>query len=105
MSILIAYGDDDMFRQLAPGNVSVELFGLDKAYRVRRYLIDAEHANGITKYRELGCPDMPTDAQKAEIMAFAQLDCQDIGMVSPEKNTIEFTLNNNSVLLLELLDL
>ena len=102
MSILMAYGDDDMIRQLTPGDVTLELHGLDKAYRVRRYLIDSEHANAIAKYRELGCPDAPTEDQKAAIMAASRLESLDMGTVSPENNTLEFTLKNNSVLLLDL---
>ena len=102
LSILLCYADDDMIRDLESAQVTLELSGLDKTYRVSQYLIDADHANGIAKYRELGCPDDPTEEEKAAIMDFATLKSTDAGIVSADKNTLTLTMANNSVVLLEL---
>jgi hypothetical protein len=65
-------------------------------------VIDAEHANGIFKYRQLGCPDAPDDAQKKAIREFSELKEENAGFVSAQNNAITFEMCNNSVILLEL---
>jgi xylan 1,4-beta-xylosidase len=40
-----------------------------KSYRVRHYRIDAEHSNAHTRWKELGEPQDPTDAELAQIKA------------------------------------
>lgn len=102
ISILMAYADDDMIRDLESSETTVEVMGLDKTYRVSKYVIDAEHANGIFKYRQLGCPDAPDDAQKKAIREFSELKEENAGFVSAQNNAITFEMCNNSVILLEL---
>lgn len=102
LSILLAYGDDDMIRNLETADTVVELFGLDRAYRVSRYIIDDGHANAIVKYRQLGCPDTPTQEQRTQILDFARLREEFVGTVTPEDNSVALETGNNSVILLEL---
>ena len=80
----------------------MEVLGLDRTYRVRKYIIDAQHANAIYKYRQLGCPDEPTEEQKKAIREFGELKEEDVGTVSAEENSIHFEMPGNSVVLLEL---
>lgn len=102
MSILMSYANDDLNPNIESCETTVEVLGLDRTYRVRKYIIDAEHANAIYKYRQLGCPDEPTEEQKKAIREFGELKEEDVGKVSAEENSIQFEMPGNSVVLLEL---
>ena len=102
MSILLAFGDDDLQKVFEPCRLTLELAGLDKTCRVEGYRIDANHANAITKYRELGCPDEPTEEQKAAIVEFAKLKAEDLGVVTPEDSAVKVNMISNTTLLLEI---
>ncbi len=105
ISTLICYADGEFRINLPAAETEVKFENIDKAYNVIRYVIDKNNANAITKYNELGCPDNPTDAQKKEISDFASLMPENIGKVSPENNSVSFTMEQNAVVLLELFPL
>ncbi|MBQ2742805.1 MAG: hypothetical protein IJF32_08380 [Oscillospiraceae bacterium] len=102
ISVLFAYADAELRNELPEIEVPLRFLGIDRAYRVEKYIIDKKHANAIEKYRELGCPDNPTDEQKKEIYDFATLKAESAGEISPENSNYEFMMENNSVVLLEL---
>ena len=101
-SVLIAYADGDFRTELPEIDAPVYFNGIDKAYKVKKYVIDKNHANAIEKYRELGCPENPTEEEKKTIYDFGSLKAEDAGIVSPENCKIDLALTNNSVVLLEL---
>jgi len=75
---------------------------LKGACKVTGWRIDADHANPIRKFKELGQPAEPTEAQKAAIREFGALKPEDLGTVSPEAPILELRMENNATLLLEI---
>jgi len=102
MSILLGYADDALIRQLKPLNTTLNLEGLTKRCRVTGWRIDADHANAIRKFKELGQPENPTEEQMAAIREFGALKPEDLGTVDPENPEIAIRLENNATLLLEI---
>ena len=102
ISALLAYADNRFIIDLPEIEVPIKFMGIDKKYNVKKYVIDKDHANAITKYNELGCPDNPTDEQKEIIRAFGTLKCEDAETVSPDNDTLTLKMINNAVVLLEL---
>lgn len=102
MSVLLAYGDDALKRQLSDLNVQIDLRGLDRTYNGKIWRIDKENANGYTKFLELGSPQDPTGEQKAQIRQAGTLQAEALPAVDPENPVVSFPMKNNSVVLLEL---
>ena len=102
LSILLGYADDNFTRRLKPLVNTITFAGLTKPCRVTGWRIDADHANAIRKFKELGQPAEPTEEQKAAIREFGALKPEDLGIVVPESPTMEFRMENNATLLLEL---
>lgn len=105
LAILLGYADDNFTRQLKPLVNTVELSGLTKKYKITGWRIDADHANAIRKFKELGQPAEPTEEQKAAIREFGALKPEDLGTVSPENPVFELRMENNATLLLELTEI
>ena len=105
LAILLGYADDNFTRQLKPLVNTVELSGLTKKYKITGWRIDADHANAIRKFKELGQPADPTEEQKAAIREFGALKPEDLGTVSPENPVFELRMENNATLLLELTEI
>lgn len=102
MSILLAYADDLFIRQLVPLNLEINFAGMGERYRVTGWRIDADHANAIRKFKELGQPADPTPEQKAAIREFGALRPEDLGVVTPDAPQLTIHMENNATLLLEL---
>ena len=102
MSILLGYADDNFTRKLKPLVNTIELSGLTKKSKITGWRIDADHANAIRKFKELGQPADPTEEQKAAIRAFGALKPEDLGTVDPENPVFELKMENNATLLLEI---
>ena len=102
MSILLCYADDAFTRQLKPLSVDVTFAGITEDYTVTGWRIDADHANAIRKFKELGQPADPTEEQKAAIRAFGALKPEALGCVTPENPVLTVKMENNATLLLEL---
>ncbi len=102
MSVLLCYADDAFLRQLKPANLEIEFSGLSGKYRVTGWRIDADHANAIRKFKELGEPANPTEEQKAAIREFAALKPEDLGVVTADNPIFTVKMDNNATLLLEL---
>lgn len=101
-SVLLCYADGEFRLALPDMKVPVKFEGIDKEYKVISYTIDKNHANAITKYRELGCPDNPTEEEKQIIREFASLHPENIGKISPSNNALTLDMEQNAVVLLEL---
>ena len=102
LSVLLGYADDNFTRRLKPLVNTVEFSGLQGQYKVTGWRIDADHANAIRKFKELGQPADPTEEQKAAIREFGALKPEDLGTVSPENPILPLHMENNATLLLEL---
>ncbi len=102
MSILLCYADDAFTRQLKPLSVDVTFAGITGKYTVTGWRIDADHANAIRKFKELGQPAEPTEEQKAAIREFGALKPETLGTVSAEDPILTVKMENNATLLLEL---
>jgi len=102
MSILLCYADDAFTRQLKPLSVDVTFAGITKDYTVTGWRIDADHANAIRKFKELGQPADPTEEQKAAIREFGALKPEALGTVTAENPVLTVKMENNATLLLEL---
>lgn len=102
LSVLLGYADDNFTRQLKPLVNTVEFAGLQCKCKITGWRIDADHANAIRKFKELGQPAEPTEAQKAAIREFGALKPEDLGTVSPEAPILELRMENNATLLLEI---
>ena len=102
MSVLLCYADDAFTRALKPAELEIEFAGLTGKYQVTGWRIDADHANAIRKYKELGLPQNPTEEQKAAIRAFGSLKPEDLGVVSPENALFNLHVEDNTTMLLEL---
>ena len=101
-SVLLAYADGDFRCKIPKIDAPITFRGIDGKYDVVKYVIDKDHANAIEKYRELGCPDNPTEEQKKEIYDFASLKPEPFGTVSAENPSVTVSFEENSVVLLEL---
>lgn len=102
ISVLLCYADDIFTRQLKPATADIEFAGITGDYKVTGWRIDADHANAIRKFKELGQPAEPTEEQKAAIREFGSLKPEDMGTVTAESPTITIKMENNATLLLEL---
>ena len=102
MSILLCYADDAFIRQLKPLSVDVTFAGITDSYTVTGWRIDADHANAIRKFKELGQPAEPTEEQKAAIREFGALKPETLGTVTPENPVLNIKMENNATVLLEL---
>ena len=102
ISILMAYGDDFLKRQLADKEVQIDLSGLAGKYSAKLWRIDKNHANCYTKFLELGSPQDPTEEQKEIIRAAGTLKEENLGTVSPENNILRFAMIQNATVLVEL---
>ena len=103
MSHLLTYADSAFSIDLPPCEFTIDFEGLDKEYKVVKYLIDRNHANCYTKFCELGRPQDASEEIKEEIRKAGALVPEDVGTVSPENNTLTLTMENNAVVLLELI--
>ncbi len=101
-SILLSYADDAFERVLRSITADVAFDGLGGTFRVTGWRIDADHANAIRKFNELGKPQNPTEEQKEQIREFGRLKPEDLGTVSPENPVLHLPLENNTTILLEL---
>lgn len=102
LSVLICYADDLFTRPLKPIDMKIEFAGLGSQYKVTGWRIDADHANAIRKYKELGLPKNPTEEEKAAIREFGALKPENLGTVSADDSALTVHLENNTTLLLEL---
>ena len=102
LSVLLGYADDNFTRRLKPLVNTVEFAGLKGQCKVTGWRIDADHANAIRKFKELGQPADPTEEQKAAIREFGALKPEDLGFVSPENPILPLNMENNATLLLEI---
>lgn len=102
MSVLFAYADAEFRNELPEIEVPIRFLETGGKYRIEKYVIDEDNANAIKKYRELGCPDNPTEEQKKQIREFATLKPEAAGEISSDKPDYSFAMKNNSVVLLEL---
>ncbi len=100
-SILLGYGDSNFARTLNPLALSMALDGLRGSWKVTGWRIDADHANAIRKFNELGQPQDPTEEQKAAIREFGSLKPEDLGTVSETDPVLNVRLENNTTMLLE----
>ncbi len=103
ISVLLAYGDDLLKRQLQDLDVQIDLDGIDSRYDVKIWRIDAKNANVYTKFLELGSPQDPTQEQKEQIRQAGVLQAESLGTVTPENPVVSFSMTNNAVVLLELM--
>ena len=101
-SVLLCYADDAFRRLLRPITMGIEFDGLPGSFRVTGWRIDADHANAIRKFNELGKPSDPTEEQMEAIREFGRLKPEDLGTVSPEAPVLDLPLDNNTTILLEL---
>ena len=101
MSVLLCYADDGFVRDLKPEIFDVLMSGLTGSYKVTGWRIDANHANAIRKFKELGEPADPTEEQKAAIREFGALKPEDLGVVTVENPVLTVKMENNATLLLE----
>ena len=101
-SVLLCYADDAFRRLLRPITMGIEFNGLPGSFRVTGWRIDADHANAIRKFNELGKPSDPTEEQMEAIREFGRLKPEDLGTVSPEAPVLDLPLDNNTTILLEL---
>ncbi|MBQ6846742.1 MAG: hypothetical protein IJO61_06380, partial [Oscillospiraceae bacterium] len=80
----------------------IDLSGIDREYKIVKYVIDKNHANCYTKFLELGEPqDAPEDVQ-AIIRGAGTLKAEECGTVSPDNTIFNLKMENNAVVLLEL---
>ncbi|MBQ3225243.1 MAG: hypothetical protein IJB42_05995, partial [Oscillospiraceae bacterium] len=103
ISILMCYGDDGFVLPRPTKDFEIEMSGIDKEYKVIKYVIDKTHANCYTKFLELGEPQDASEEIKEEIRRAGALVAEDAGTVSPENNILTLTMENNAVVLLELI--
>lgn len=99
---LVCYGDDGFTLPRPTKDFVFEMAGIDRKYRVVKYLIDKHHANVYTKFVELGEPQEPSEDVKAAIREAGALKAEEMGTVAPDNNKITVTMENNAVVLLEL---
>lgn len=102
LSVLLCYADDAFTRQLKPAELEIEFAGLSGKFQVTGWRIDADHANAIRKFKELGLPQNPTEEQKAAIREYGSLKPEDLGTVSPENALFNLHVEDNTTMLLEL---
>ena len=102
ISVLICYADPYFVSSLPDIDTGIAFEGLDGIYCVKKQVIDRTHANAYTKFKELGRPQNPSEEIKAIIREAGELKTEECGKVSPENNIINLSMENNSVVLLEL---
>lgn len=102
MSILLCYGDDGFALPRPTKEFVFEMSGIDKTYRVEKYVIDKTHANAYTKFVELGEPQNPSEEIKQQIREAGALKAEPVGIITPADNKVAVTMENNAVVLLEL---
>ena len=102
ISLLLCYADPTFTVDLPETTFDLSLEGLDKEYKVTKYVIDKTHANCYTKFCELGRPQDASEEVKEEIRKAGALVAEDAGCVSPENPVFNLTMENNAVVLLEL---
>ncbi len=103
ISVLLCYADPTFAVNLPEKTFDTVFEGLDKEYKVVKYVIDKTHANCYTKFCELGKPQDASEEIKEEIRRAGALVAEDAGTVSPENNVLTLTMENNAVVLLELM--
>jgi xylan 1,4-beta-xylosidase len=100
--LLWHYHDDDV--PGAPADVSLMLQGLPASsniLHVRRYVVDAEHGNAFTAWRQMGSPASPGADQRASLEAASQLaDVESRDIVASGPVSLRVTLARQAVSLL-----
>ena len=102
MSILMCYADDAFSAKRDTADFQVKFSGLDKEYRIEKYIIDKTHANAYTKFLQLGQPQNPSPEIRQQIRDAGALTAEVCGTVSPGNDTVTVTMTENAVVLLEL---
>lgn len=102
MSILMCYGDDGFVLPRPTKDFEIEMSGIDREYKVVKYVIDKTHANVYTKFLELGEPQDASEEIQKVIREAGALKAEECGTVTPESNTVYVEMENNAVVLLEL---
>lgn len=96
ISVLMAYASP-FFDEIAPLDLTLKLKNAEN-YTAELTVIDEHHANAINAYRRLGCPDTPTDSERAEIAAAGELESEPLDIIH---HSVTLHMKHNSVILLE----
>jgi len=94
ISVIIAHAEK-YFDGTDPLDLTIKI--ADR-YSAAVTFIDESHANAIFAYRQLGSPDAPTDAERAQITAAAQLSKE---VTALQNGELMITMLPNSVALIE----
>jgi beta-xylosidase len=98
----MCYADDAFSAKRDTADFQVKFSGLDKEYRIEKYIIDKTHANAYTKFLDLGQPQNPSPEIRQQIRDAGALTAEVCGTVSPGNDTVTVTMTENAVVLLEL---
>lgn len=97
--ILLSYASKHFDKVLPALTIELDLVGEEETVG-ELYRIDETHANAMHLYEQLGCPNQPTEEQKAIIRKGAVPVSEKI--TSSQGEPLQFTMENESVVLLHL---
>ncbi|MBR2339790.1 MAG: hypothetical protein IKA74_03035 [Clostridia bacterium] len=97
VSVILAYASEN-FEEGEPIEVELKFVGTGSSTATLT-AIDSTHANAISAYRALGCPDSPTESEKTSIATAATLRSE---RVDVNNSTVKIKIEQSSVILVEL---